>query len=244
MATMLQPFTDHIRSPLRRDSGDFAPAWWQELLWVGIAAVATFAVTTVFSGVLEMSRGWFVLVYAVVALPIVIDYVIWSGINLRALFVHNWRWGVAGAVVISTFLVMSVQRQDASARPERLRLIWDLAWLGVVYGLVDALILTVLPVLATWRALSARGWTGSLAGKAGVSALAVAASLFLATVYHLGYTEYRDGDIVNPVIGNGIMSIGYVLTSNPITAVASHIAMHITAVLHGAETTVQLPPHY
>jgi len=56
--------------------------------------------------------------------------------------------------------------------------------------------------------------------------------------------EYRDGDIVNPVIGNGVMSVGFVLTSNPITAVASHIVMHVTAVLHGAESTVQLPPHY
>jgi hypothetical protein len=214
------------------------------LLWVGIAAVATFAVTAIFSGMQELSRGWFVLVYAAVALPIVIDYVIWSGIKLWTLFVHNWRWGVAGAVVISAFLVMSVQRQDASARPEGLRLIWDLVWLGIVYGLVDALILSVLPVLATWRALSAHGWTASLSGKIGVGALAVLASLIVAMVYHLGYTEYRDGDIVNPVIGNGLVSIGYVLTSNPITAVASHIAMHITAVLHGADTTMQLPPHY
>jgi len=102
----------------------------------------------------------------------------------------------------------------------------------------------VLPVLATWRAFSSHGWTGTLAGKIGVGALAVAASLIVATAYHIGYTEYRNGDIVNPIIGNGVMSVGYVLTSNPITVIASHIVMHVTAVLHGAETTVQLPLHY
>jgi len=245
MATLLRPTIHRAHLSFHyREAGAAAPAWWQELFWVGIAAVATFAVTAVFSGVLELSRGWFVLVYAVVTLPIVIDYVVWSGIDLRALFVQNWRWGVAGAIAVSAFLMMSVQRQDGSARPEGLRLIWDLIWLGVVYGLVDALILSVLPVLATWRAFSSHGWTGTLAGKIGVGALAVAASLIVATAYHIGYTEYGNGDIVNPIIGNGVMSVGYVLTSNPITVIASHIVMHVTAVLHGAETTVQLPPHY
>jgi hypothetical protein len=177
-------------------------------------------------------------------MPIVLGYVVWTGIDVRALFVHHWRWGLAGTVVFGAFMMMSVLRQDSSARPEGLRLIWDLVWLGVVYGLTDAVLLSVLPVLATWRAFSARGWTASLAGKVGVGALAIAASVIVAAAYHLGYTEYRDGDIVNPLFGNGVMSLGYVLANNPITAIGSHVAMHIAAVLHGAATTTQLPPHY
>jgi hypothetical protein len=221
-----------------------APPWWQELAWVAGAAGVTFVVTAAFSGALEMSRGWFVLIYALAAVPILAGYVLWSGIDLRALFTHRWMLGVAGAVVFGTFVVMSVQRQDASARPEGARLIWDLVWLGVIYGLIDALILSVLPVLATWRAFSARGWTATVAGKVGVGALAIGASLIVAAAYHLGFSEYRDSDLRNPLIGNGVMSLGYVLTNNPITAIGSHIAMHVAAVLHGADTTVQLPPHY
>jgi hypothetical protein len=40
------------------------------------------------------------------------------------------------------------------------------------------------------------------------------------------------------------LSLFYVLTTNPLSAVLSHIAMHVTAVLHGLNTAVQLPPHY
>jgi hypothetical protein len=40
------------------------------------------------------------------------------------------------------------------------------------------------------------------------------------------------------------MSLGYLLTNNPITAVFSHIAMHVAGVLHGPATVAQLPPHY
>jgi len=41
------------------------------------------------------------------------------------------------------------------------------------------------------------------------------------------------------------MFIGIVAAGgNPFAAVLSHVAMHTAGVLHGMETTVQLPPHY
>ena len=49
---------------------------------------------------------------------------------------------------------------------------------------------------------------------------------------------------MGPSIGNGVMSLGYILTANPLTAVLSHIAMHIAGVLHGPASVIQLPPHY
>jgi len=50
--------------------------------------------------------------------------------------------------------------------------------------------------------------------------------------------------VIAPIIGNGVMSLGYLITANPIAAIASHIAMHVAGILHGPETTAQLPPHY
>jgi hypothetical protein len=40
------------------------------------------------------------------------------------------------------------------------------------------------------------------------------------------------------------MSLAYVLSANPLAALLSHIAMHIAAVLQGADSVIQLPPHY
>ena len=70
------------------------------------------------------------------------------------------------------------------------------------------------------------------------------ASLLVTVAYHLGYPEFRGSEVVGPVIGNGVCSLAYLLATNPIAAVLSHIAMHVAAVLHGPETTIQLPPHY
>jgi hypothetical protein len=62
--------------------------------------------------------------------------------------------------------------------------------------------------------------------------------------YHFGFPEYRGGGMVGPVIGNTTMTLGYLLTNNPLAAIFSHIAMHVAAVLHGPASVIQLPPHY
>jgi hypothetical protein len=217
--------------------------WWHELVWVAGAGIVGFSASTIFAGWLELSRSWFVLAYASMTLPLVVGYVRWSGIDVVALVRHRWVWGLVGGGVVGALVVMSVLRQDSSARPEGFDLAFDLVWLGVAYGVVDALLLNVLPVLATWRALSARGWTTRWRGRIAAGILAIFASVLVTLAYHVGFPEYRDGDIAGPVIGD-VVSVGYLLTNNPLTALVSHVAMHVAAVLHGAEGTAQLPPHY
>jgi hypothetical protein len=229
---------------LARTGERTASEWWRELLWVPAAAGVGFGVTAVLAGWLEVSRSWLVLGYAGVVVPMFVGYVRWSRIDLTRLVRRRWPGGVVGAAVVGAFLVANVLGQDAAPRPDGARLVWDVIWLGVVYGLVDAILLTVFPVTATWRAFSRLGWTKDWAGRIAVGAIAVAASLAVTAAYHLGYPEFRGPELRDPLIGNVIVSVGYVLTTNPITAVVSHIAMHIAAVLHGAEGAVQLPPHY
>jgi hypothetical protein len=71
----------------------------------------------------------------------------------------------------------------------------------------------------------------------------VLASLLVTTTYHLGYTEFRGSDVTDPMFGNTLMTLGYVLTGNPITALVAHVVLHVTSVIHGVDATVTLPPH-
>jgi hypothetical protein len=245
MATVGQSITILRRTVVTRQETEASePAWWQELVWVAAAGLVGFATTAVLAWWLAMPRSWLVLVYAAVTVPLFVVYARWSGIDPRAIAVRHWRLGVAGAVVAGALLAAAVQNQDGSARPGGVHLAWDIFWLGLVYGVIDALLLNVLPVLATWRALSRRGWTERWAGKVGVGALALLASLLVTAAYHLGYPEFQWTDVKDPLIGNAVASLSYVVTANPIAAIGSHVAMHVAAVLHGAEGTVQLPPHY
>jgi hypothetical protein len=149
-----------------------------------------------------------------------------------------------GGAVLCAFTVRNVLSQPASARPEGGQLIFDILYSGVLYGTLDALLLSVLPVHAVWMAFSNTPLNQSLAGKIVIGVIAFAASLLVTTAYHLGYPEYQSAAMRGPVIGNGAMTLGYLVTGNPFASVISHVAMHIAGVLHGAATVTQLPPHY
>ena len=228
-------------------SGDLQAlgAWWVYLLWIPAAALLGFASAGIFAGLLHLPRRIFLIPYvAVVSLALYI-FMNWSDLSLIELLQHNWVWGLVGAALVGLFVVRNVLSQPKSRRAAGAPLVLDLLWSGVVYGLMDALLLSVLPVLAAWLAFSSLGWTTSWPGKIAVGAIAFLASLLVTVCYHLGYPEYRvKGGVSGPTIGNGIMTLGYLLTNNPISAILSHIAMHIAGVLHGSDSVMQLPPHY
>jgi hypothetical protein len=212
--------------------------------WIAAAALLGFAIAAVFAGLLRLPRSIYLIPYVLLASLFFYAFVRSSGISLVNLIRHNWYWGLLGAAIAGVFTVRNVLSQPLSPQPDGIRLAFDLLWSGVIYGLVDALLLSVLPVLATWQAFTALGLTNTVPGKILVGVLAVFISLFVTAAYHLGYPEFRGPQVSGPVIGNGAMTLGYLLTNNPIAAVFSHIAMHVAGVLHGSASVVQLPPHY
>ena len=73
--------------------------------------------------------------------------------------------------------------------------------------------------------------------------VALLASLGVAAAYHLGFAEFRGPSLAGPLIGNGIITLSYLLTGSPVAPILAHVIMHAAAVFHGMETTAQLPPH-
>jgi hypothetical protein len=156
---------------------------------------------------------------------------------------YRWLLGIGGAFVLSVVLVSGVVQQPASSRPHGVELVFTLVWVGGVYGSLDALLLTVVPVLASHQMFERLDRHHHWSGKGIRAVTALGASVFVTAAYHWGYPEFRGPEVVQPIIGNAIITLGYLLTTNPTTPVVAHIAMHVAAVLHGMETTVQLPPH-
>ena len=64
----------------------------------------------------------------------------------------------------------------------------------------------------------------------------------MATVYHLGYRDFRSQLLVRPVAADLLWSVPTLVTLNPIGAPIAHAGMHVTAVLHSYDTQVFLPP--
>ncbi len=219
-------------------------SWGAYALWIAGAGVLGFAISAFFAGVLQLPRPIFLVPYVAVVLAFLYAYARWSQLDLHRAALRNWRWGLIGAVVVGVLGVNDVVSQPASSAPVGLELIGALLWLGVVYGAVDALLLSVFPVVATWQGCSALGWTDNWPGRVVTGILAMVASILVTAAYHVGYPEYRGPGLVGPIVGNGVATLASLLTMSPIAAVFGHIAMHISAVLQGVETVRQLPPHY
>jgi hypothetical protein len=181
--------------------------------------------------------------YVIFVGAFLVSYLYWGEIDVAAHLVQRWPWGVLGAVLVGALMAKNVRSQPTSPRSEGSRLGFELAWWGVVYGVVDGLFLSVMPVLATWQAFAGLAWSGTWYGRLLVGAAALVASSFVTAAYHLGYPEFRNKSVMLPVLGNGIMSLAYLLTTSPLAPMGAHAVMHVAAVLHGAESTVQLPPH-
>lgn len=219
-------------------------AWQTELAWVGGAAGLGFAVTTITSSWLRLPRGWVVLVLAIAVGAFVTGYLRRSGLDARAMLRRRWVWAATRGALLGTILVIFFLQPDPSSRDEGRRLAFDLIWLGVVYGIFDALLLNVVPMTAAWRAATSLGWTATWPGRVAGALLTLAANLLVTTAYHLGYSEFRGPAVSDPIGSNLLIGLGYVLAPNPLTSLIGHVILHVAAVLAGTEGPVQLPPHY
>lgn len=217
--------------------------WFLYLGWILGAGVVGYSISFFFSSRLNLSRRIYLIPYIGLSSLFLYAFAIWGEFDFN-LFLNNWYWGLAVAILLGALMVKNILSQPASMRTTGLVLLFDLLWLGALYGLTDALLLSVLPVLATWQAFTLLGWTSAWLGKIMVGLLAIATSAAVTVAYHLGYAEYRHGKVIGPVIGNTAMTLGYLLTGNPLAAMLSHVIMHIAGVLRGPASVIQLPPHY
>jgi hypothetical protein len=211
--------------------------------WTVLAGCIGLLSSGLLCSLLRLDRPVFVLAHGLVVAGFAAGYVRYAGIDVRRQVGRRWAVGSVGGLLFGLILVRGVLEQPASPVPRGGEMALALLWLGAVYGTADAVLLNVIPVLSIYGsrgAALARGFPTRL--RWGLAALA--GSLFVTACYHLGFAEYRNSSLRQPLIGNAIITTSYLLTGNPLAPVLAHVVMHGAAVLHGPATTHQLPPHY
>lgn len=218
--------------------------WWIATLWILGASFLGFLISLIFAGWLRFSRYPFLVLY--VLLTGIFLYACFRalGIDVAASLSSNWLLGGLSGLLASVFLVRHVLSQPATRQHAGIMLAFDIGWTGLIYGLMDALLLNVMPVMVMQAGLAEFNWASTLIGKIGSGVFAMLASLLITLTYHLGYPEFRNKKIFKVLVGNSIMTLAVLIAGNPLGALLSHPAMHIAAVLRGPETTIQIPPHY
>jgi hypothetical protein len=159
------------------------------LLWIPVTAAVGFAAAFLLADLLVLPVDLYYFLYFVSVLGFAAYYAARTRLEVV-------RWatrGLARAIVLG-FVVGVVLARGVLAQPETPALAgaafwWALLWRGLVYGLVDGILLFALPWTITWRALDAE--QGGVARKIGAGAVAWVAVLVVTTAYHLGYSDFR-----------------------------------------------------
>ena len=210
--------------------------------WTALAAAAGFATSAICSGVLRWGRDAFVAAWALVALVVWLSFQRAIGLDWRTQLRRRWISGLVIGLIFGALLAATVLRQPASAAPTGARLVTSLLWLGCVYGAVDAVMLSILPVIALYG-LESPDRLGEPMGRLRAAGLALLGSLIVTAAYHLGFPEFRGTALILPLIGNAAITFAYLLSGSPVAPLVAHVMMHATALVHGAGSAAQLPPH-
>ncbi|MBL0347991.1 hypothetical protein [Candidatus Villigracilis affinis] len=157
--------------------------WYVYLGWVVAAGVLGFAISMIFSGILLAAQS----------IPNPICWFIWFVLlclhSLERNFHQRNNSGITGLglgrCVLLTLFTVKMFFHNHLPKVGRF-CSWLLICYGrVVYGLMDALLLTVLPVLAIWQAFTC--WSGLETGRQDFRwNIAVFASVLVTAAYHLG----------------------------------------------------------
>lgn len=134
--------------------------------------------------------------------------------------------------------------EPASARPGGASLAFDLLWLGLAYGMIDALLLSVLPVDAVMPMDPERPGLGVWAKPPIRCTAALLASIGVTVAYHAGFPEFRGPEMLGPLMGNAVITLAYLIGMSQLSPIVAHIALHLVAVVHAYSTSAPLPAHY
>jgi hypothetical protein len=211
------------------------------LKWIGYGALLGFGSALIFGDLLMLPVDLYYLIYFGIIITFFYLYIRKSQLNLREWFFRRLIWGVLLGLIFGALLVQNVLSRPETERFTGAYLVWLIFWRGLVYGTIDGLFLSSFPWMVTWRTFDVG--QKPLGRKIAFGFLAWLFILMVTSAYHLGYSDFRSGKIIEPNIGNTIMSVPTLVTANPIGSPITHAIMHITAIIHCPTTELFLPPH-
>jgi hypothetical protein len=212
----------------------------RHLGWFALVCAVAFLVPYLGVSVFALQHDVFYLAYFAITLTVIASYVRVEHVAVADMFRVRWRWSLGIGLLLSVFLVFNVVRtEDATARPHGAYFVFELAWRGVGYALVDTLLLTVFPCLIAYTLL--RGKVAGLTGRLRFAALALPLVMIVTATYHIGYPQYRQDGISRPETGNVLISIPAFVTANPVGSFVAHVSQHVAAVTHAYGSGFSLP---
>ena len=211
------------------------------LKWIVFGVLVGFGVSFIFGDLITLPLDLYYLIYFGIIIAFFTIYIKKTQLSLKEWFSRRLVWGILLGLIFGALMVQNVLSRPATEKFTGPYLVWLIFWRGLIYGAIDGLLLSVFPWMVTWRAFDVE--KKPLGKKIAFGLLAWLFILVLTTAYHLGYADFRSKKIIEPNIGNTIISVPTLVSGNPVGSPMVHAIMHITAIIHSSKTDLFLPPH-
>ena len=206
--------------------------------WYLAGALIAFVIPLVGASLLGLHHDLYLLVYFTVAGTFLASFLAHSQLDWRGWLRTKLWWSIGTGAVVGAALARTVMNEASMPHPSGSFYWFELAWRGVLYGTVDALMLFVFPATVAYLLLRDEGRRRHLR----FAALTLVLSMGITATYHLGYPQFRSADLVKPEIGAVIATVPTALTGNPVGAIIAHDVFHVGANVHTYRSATFLPP--
>jgi hypothetical protein len=206
--------------------------------WFAGGAVLAFLVPLVGADLLELHHDLYLLVYFTVVGTFLASFAAHRQIDWRGWLRTRMWWSVGIGAVVAFAIVRKVLSDASMDHPSGAFFWFEVAWRGVLYGTMDALLLFVFPATVAYLLLR----DGQRRRRLRYATLTLLLSLGITATYHLGYPQFRDADLAQPEIGALVANVPTVLTGNPIGSLVVHGSYHVAANVHTYRSEIYLPP--
>jgi hypothetical protein len=213
----------------------------RHLTWVVLGALVGFGASFIFGDLISLPLDLYYFIYFGIIISFFIVYIKKTQLNLKEWFSRRLVWGILLGLIFGALMVQNVLSRPETEKFTGFYLAWLIFWRGLIYGAIDGFLLSVFPWIVTWRTFDVE--KKPLGKRIAFGLLAWFFILVLTTAYHLGYSDFRSKKVIQPDIGNTIMSVPTLVSANPIGSPITHAIMHITALIHSPKTALFLPPH-
>jgi hypothetical protein len=210
------------------------------LEWFGGGTALAFVVSFVGADVLELHHDLYLLIYFTIIGTFLATFFAHARRDLLSMFRMNLAWSVGVGAIVAFALTRTVLNDPSTTHPTGAFYVFELVWRGLAYGTLDALVLFMFP--ATIAFLLMNGDRSGTRRKLAFAGLTLVLSFGITATYHLGYAQFRGGDLVKPELGAVFANVPAMLTGNPAGAVLAHEVFHLTANTHAYHSGVFLPP--
>jgi hypothetical protein len=200
---------------------------WKHLLWLPINGALAFLLPAVVLGAIGASENSYYAAVIIIVCVMAIAYAKKSNLKIMQSLKPGWALGLifgvfVGLIFLSFAALSNPALHSELARPDALETIIKSA----LFGIVSAILVTVLPFVIVWRALG-DGASGAIR-KSIVAVMAIIAVAVVTFLYSFGMPGSLQGDLQAIFTKTMMAGVPTLISGSPLAAPISHVFLHLS----------------